>query len=400
MLEVRTLAQVSQIIKDRFGGLRTDSQSFPLHAALGQRLAEDVLAAAHVPNFNRSTVDGYALISADVFGCSESIPAILKVAGQSLMGEHSQLKLARGECVYVPTGGEVPDGADAVVMLEHAEDFGDGSIGVMKASAPGSNLIFKGDDLKPGQIIYRQGKRLAAADIGTLAALGLAQVAVRHAPVVGLISTGDELVEAGKPIRMGQIRDVNEPMLQACLAQCGAQAHPFGIIKDDAPAIRAAMLQALPGCDALIVTGGTSVGIQDALPGIITELGELLVHGVAAKPGKPTIVGEIGGKPVFGLPGNPVAAFFMFLVLVRPLMESMQGGQSQETRLMLPLARTVPSNHGREDLLPVRLSDGQALPVIGKSGLITTLANAEGYIRIPREREGVQQGELVEVILF
>ncbi len=255
MLEVRTLAQVSQIIKDRFGGLRTDSQSFPLHAALGQRLAEDVLAAAHVPNFNRSTVDGYALISADVFGCSESIPAILKVAGQSLMGEHSQLKLARGECVYVPTGGEVPDGADAVVMLEHAEDFGDGSIGVMKASAPGSNLIFKGDDLKPGQVIYRQGKRLAAADIGTLAALGLAQVAVRHAPVVGLISTGDELVEAGKPIRMGQIRDVNEPMLQACLAQCGAQAHPFGIIKDDAPAIRAAMLQALPGCDALIVTG-------------------------------------------------------------------------------------------------------------------------------------------------
>lgn len=400
MLEVKTLAQVSQIINDRFGGLRTDSQSLPLHAALGQRLAEDVLATAHVPNFNRSTVDGYALISADVFGCSESIPAILKVAGQSLMGEHSQLKLARGECVYVPTGGEVPDGADAVVMLEHAEDFGDGSIGVMKASAPGSNLIFKGDDLKPGQVIYRQGKRLAAADIGTLAALGLAQVAVRQAPVMGLISTGDELVEAGKPIRMGQIRDVNEPMLQACLAQCGAQAHPFGIIKDDAPAIRAAMLQALPDCDALIVTGGTSVGIQDALPGIITELGELLVHGVAAKPGKPTIVGEIGGKPVFGLPGNPVAAFFMFLVLVRPLMESMQGGQSQETRLMLPLARTVPSNHGREDLLPVRLSDGQALPVIGKSGLITTLANAEGYIRIPREREGVQQGELVEVILF
>lgn len=197
MLEVRTLAQVSQIIADHFGNLRTCSERVSLHVVLGRRLAEDVLAIEHVPNFNRSTVDGYALISADVFGCSESIPAILRMVGQSLMGEHSQLKLERGECAYVPTGGELPTGADAVVMMEYAEDFGDRSIDVVKACAPSSNLIFRGDDLKPGQVIYQQGKRLEAADIGTLAALGLAQVAVRQAPVIGLISTGDELVEAG-----------------------------------------------------------------------------------------------------------------------------------------------------------------------------------------------------------
>lgn len=400
MLEVRTLAQVSQIIADRFGNLRMGSESVALRAALGRRLAEDVLANEYVPNFNRSTVDGYALISADVFGCSESIPAILRLVGKSVMGKHSQLNLERGECAYVPTGGDLPVGADAVIMLEHVEDFGDGSIGVVKACAPGSNLIFKGDDLKPGQVIYRQGKKLEAADIGTLSALGLAQVTVRQVPVVGLISTGDELVETGKPISMGQIRDVNAPMLQAALAQCGAQARPFGIFKDDAPAIRAAMLEALESCDGLIVTGGTSVGFEDAIPGIITELGELLTHGVAAKPGKPTIVAAIGGKPVFGLPGNPVAAFFMFLMLVRPLMDMMMGGQTEEFRLSVPLARSVPSNNGREDLLPVKLSDGQAHPIMGKSGLITTLANADGYMRVPREREGVQQGELVEVILF
>jgi molybdopterin molybdotransferase len=400
MLEVKTLAQVNQIITERFGHLRTGKKQVPLTAALGCRLAEDLLANEHVPNFNRSTMDGYALISTDVFGCSESIPAILKVIGQSMMGEPSQLQLKAGECAYVPTGGELPAGADAVVMLEHAEDYGDGTIGVVKACAPGTNLIFRGDDVKPGQVIYQQGTKLAAADIGTLAALGITQVTVRQAPVIGLISTGDELVEPGKPISKGQIRDVNDPMLQAALAQCGAQSRALGIYKDEAPAIRAALLDALQNCTGVIVTGGTSVGIQDAMPGIVTELGSLLVHGVAAKPGKPTLVGDIEGKPVFGLPGNPVAAFFMFLVLVKPLIVAMQGGQAKEIRLTMPLARAVASNHGREDLLPVKITDGQAHPIIGKSGLITTLANAEGYIRIPREQEGLGRGEIVEVILF
>lgn len=400
MLEVKTLEQVSQIIKDYFGSLRMGSELVALHSALGRRLAEDVLSIEHVPNFNRSTVDGYALISTDVFGSSESIPAILRVIGHSEMGEHTQLKLEQGECVYVPTGGALPLGSDAVVMLEHAEDFGDGSIGVTKACAPGTNLIFKGDDLKPGQVIYRQGKKLETADIGSLAALGLAQIAVRQLPMVGLISTGDELVEVGVPIDMGQIYDVNDPMLRAALLQCGAQSRSFGIFKDEATAIRTAMLEALQVCDLLIVTGGTSVGVQDAIPGIITELGGLLAHGVAAKPGKPTLVGTIEGKPVFGLPGNPLAAFFMFLILVRPLVDAMMGGHTEETSVSLPLARSVPSNHGREDLLPVKLRDGQAHPIIGKSGLITTLANTDGYIRIPREREGVQQGELVDIFLF
>ncbi|NLN70171.1 MAG: molybdopterin molybdotransferase MoeA [Chloroflexi bacterium] len=400
MLEVKTLAQLNQIITDRFGHLRTQSESVRLKAALGRRLAEDVLANEYVPNFNRSTVDGYALISADVFGCSESIPAILSVVGQSQMGEHNPLKLQPGACAYVPTGGELPDGADAVVMLEHTEDYEDGTIGVIKATAPGVNLIFKGDDLKPGQVIYQQGKKLDVGDIGTLAVLGFIQIPVWQAPVVGLISTGDELVEPGEPLGMGQIRDVNDPMLTAALVKIGAQALSFGICKDEPAAIREKILAALQTCDGLMITGGTSVGFQDVIPDLVSELGTLLAHGVAAKPGKPTLVGAIQEKPVFGLPGNPVAAFFMFQVLVKPLIEAMMSGHTQDIRLKMPLARAVPSNHGREDLLPVKIEAGQANPMIGKSGLITTLAGTDGYIRIPREKEGLKKDEMVDVILF
>jgi len=400
MLEVKTLSEVTKLIEERFGSLRTGIEAIAMQSALGRVLAQDLLANEHVPNFNRSTADGYALISADTYGCSESLPAILTVIGESLMGQHTHQKLERGQCTYVPTGGELPAAADAVVMLEHAEDFGDGTIGVFKPCAPGANLIFKGDDLKPGQIVYHQGRKLRPADIGTLAALGIAQIAVRQPPVIGLISTGDELVEAGQPLGMGQIYDVNDPMLQAAIQQAGARARSFGIFKDDPPAIKAAAQQAIQTCDGLILTGGTSVGTQDAIPAIIAELGKLLVHGVAAKPGKPTIVGAIHNKPVFGLPGNPLAAFFMFMVLVRPLICSMLGTQVEEFRVSMPLARAAPSNHGREDLLPVALRDGAAYPIMGKSGLITTLSHADGYIRIPREREGMQQGEAVEVILF
>jgi molybdenum cofactor synthesis domain-containing protein len=189
-------------------------------------------------------------------------------------------------------------------------------------------------------------------------------------------------------------------MLKAALEKCGAQAHSFGICKDDKASIRKMMLEAIQTCDGLIITGGTSVGIQDTLPELVSELGTLLAHGVAAKPGKPTLVGVIQGKPIFGLPGNPVAAFFMFLILAKPIVESMMSGKSQTISLKMPIMRAVPSNHGREDLLPVKIEDGQANPIIGKSGLITTLAEADGFIRIPREKEGVRSGEIVDVILF
>ena len=400
MLNVKSIVEVIELIDHRFGDLHMESQTIPLDAALGRVLSADVTATEYVPNFNRSTVDGYAVIASDVFGCSESIPALLTLAGESHMGQPLNIQLQKGQCVYVPTGAELPANADAMVMLENADDFQDGTIAIYKPAAPGANLIYRGDDVKPGQSVLPAGLRLTAADIGALAALGVTQVSVSCAPRVAIISTGDELVPAGQSLQAGQIRDVNAPMLAAAVTSSGGSPEPRGIIQDEQAAIQAAVEAAMPDCDMLLISGGTSVGVKDAIPAVISELGELLVHGVAAKPGKPTILGEIRGKPVFGLPGNPVAAYFMFLTFARPLLLSMQGAQTESRTLSAPLARAVSSNHGREEFVPVRLIDGHAHPIAGKSGLITTLAGADGFIRIARDCEGLSRDENVQVTLF
>ncbi len=400
MLNVKTIAEVNALVSERFGGLRMPAEQIPLAEALGRVTSQDILAREFVPDFNRATVDGYAVIASDVFGCSDAIPALLTLAGESRMGEPSSLSLQKGQCTYVPTGAELPANADAMVMLEHAEDFGGGTIAINKPVAPGANLIFRGDDVKPGQTVIPTGALLAAAEIGTLAAMGVDHLAVMRPPRVALISTGDELVQADQPLARGQIRDVNAPMLAAAVRQCGGQARFIGIIKDNQSAIRAAVESAIADCDLLLLSGGTSVGVRDAMPAVISALGELLVHGVAAKPGKPTILGVIQGKPVFGLPGNPVAAYFMFHMLVRPLLYTMLGAQPAECRLTLPLTRAVSSNHGREEFVPVVITPKGAQPIASKSGLISTLSCAQGFIRIARDCEGLPRGEPVEVILF
>ncbi len=402
MLNVKTIAEVNAIVAERFGGLRMPSGQIPLAEALGRVLAQDVRSEEFVPDFNRSTVDGYAVIASDVFGCSDAIPALLTLMGESRMGEPAAITLQKGQCAYVPTGAELPANADAMVMLENAEDFGGGAIAINKPVAPGTNLIFRGDDVKPGQTVLPAGAMLAAAEIGTLAAMGISSIAVVRKPLAALISTGDELVQAGQPLARGQIRDVNAPMLAAAIRQAGGEARFVGIIKDNQSALHSAVENAIAGCDLLILSGGTSVGVKDAMPAVIAELGELLVHGVAAKPGKPTIFGIIQNKPVFGLPGNPVAAYFMFHMLVRPLIYSMLGAQPImiERKLTLPLTRAVSSNHGREEFVPVAIQENGALPIASKSGLISTLSRAQGFIRIARDCEGLPQGEPVEVILF
>lgn len=400
MLTVKSIDEVQELIHARFASLRMPTESVGLGFALGRCLAEAVIAVEHVPDFNRSTVDGYAVIAADVFGCSEAIPALLNLAGEVAMGEHASLQLAKGQCAYVHTGSELPNKADAVVMLENAEDFSDGTIAINKPVAPGANLIFRGDDVMPGQSVLPAGRRLNAGDIGSLAALGITSLKVFQSPRVAILSTGDELVAAGEPLPLGKIRDVNAPMLSAAVAEAGGTPTFYGIIADDENLIQETLSAAIPDCDLLIISGSTSVGVKDAVPQVIGNLGELLVHGVAAKPGKPTIVGDIQGKPVFGLPGNPLAAYFMFHLFVRPLLYSLQGSTPQEDRVQAALSRAVPSNQGREEFIPVRLMDGVADPIPAKSGLITSLAAADGFIRIPRDTEGLPQGAHVHVIKF
>lgn len=400
MLNVKTIAEVNSIITKRFDGIRVECEQVPLENALGRVLGKAISATEYVPDFNRSTVDGYAVIAADVFGCSEAIPALLALSGESKMGVHTDILLEKGQCGYVPTGAEVPQGADAVVMLEFAEEIEEGTIAIYRPCAPGTNMIYRGDDVKPGEIVIPAGHRLTAAEIGALAALGIAQVPVVRPPHVAIISTGDELVPLNESLTMGKIRDVNGPMLFTAVRNAGGETKSYSIIKDEEAPIREEIKKAIQDCDLLILTGGTSVGIKDTISGIIEELGELSVHGIAVKPGKPTILGVIQEKPVFGLPGNPVAAYFMFHLLVQPLLFSMQGATLTEFKEIVPLARSISSNHGREEFIPVRMKDGIAQPIASKSGLITTLSAADGFIRIPRDCEGLKQGESVEVTYF
>ena len=400
MLNVITVAEAQRLIASTFGMLKMPAEIVPLESAGGRALAADTLALEFVPDFDRSTVDGYALRSKDVFGCSESIPALMTVIGSAEMGRHTSLRLAAGECVYVPTGAEIPAGADCVIMLEDAEVLEDGLVAVYKASPPGANLIFRGDDVRPGDVVLRAGTRLSPAHIGALAAMGLTEVSVRRQPRTAVISTGDELVPAGERLPAGKIRDVNAPMLLQAVRDAGGRADFLGIVPDRIDEVRAALRAALADYDLVLISGGTSVGEKDAVPQLLSELGELLAHGLAVKPGKPTLFGRARGKPVFGLPGNPVAAYFMFHLLARPLIASMLGAELNDRRVSVPIARAVPSNHGREEYVPVTLRDGKAQPIPSKSGLITTLARADGFIAIPRDKEGLRQGEFVEVTLL
>ena len=397
MFNVISLSDAKAIIEERFGSLRLPIQIIKLENAIGCFLAADIVSDEFIPAFDRSTVDGYAVISRDLRGCSDSIPSILLKAGESPMGEMPTHTLRPGECFYIPTGGALPAGADAMVMIEYVEDFGAGEFAFVKPVAPGANMIFKGEDLQPGSQILPCGKRLNPADIGTLASMGLTEIEVFKQPEVGIISTGDELLPAGVMLIPGKIRDVNTHMLSALLQETGAVAQTHEIVPDQRNMLRKTIQKALSTVDILLVSGGTSVGEHDNLPVLIEELGQILVHGIAIKPGKPTIIGKIDNKPIIGLPGNPVAAFFMFHALVKPLLFSLSNSQEAQQTVLANLTRAVPSNHGREEVILVWLEGDQAAPVPSKSGLISTVSKANGYFLIPREKEGLAAGEQVNI---
>ncbi len=397
MLSVIPVAEALIHVLEKFGGNTSRKEHLVLDKALGRYLGEDVIVQEDIPAFNRSTVDGFAVRSSDLRGCSDSIPAILEKTGESIMGHACEVPLAPGNCVYVPTGGAVPPDADAMVMLEYTEDLGGDQFAFYKPVAPGANVILRGEDLQRGEVILKAGRKLGVADIGTLAALGKTEVLVFSRIVVGIISTGDELVPPGADLKPGQIRDVNSVMLKTAVEMLDGVAISKGIVPDHYDILRDACSELIPEVDVLLVSGGTSVGEKDNMPRIVAELGEMLIHGLAVKPGKPTIIGEIEGKAVFGLPGNPVAAYFIFDYLVKPLLLAMHGGKAEIEQVEARLTRAVSSNHGREEFILVRLDGKDAEPVPSKSGLISTVSRANAYFIIPRDQEGLPKGSLVQV---
>ena len=402
MLHVKTPEEVLALIEKEFDFVGQTEQ-VGLNAALGRVLAEDITAEEYVPDFDRSTVDGYAVRARDTFGCTDAIPAILPLQGEVLMGEGAEFQLNPEECVAVPTGGAVPKGADSVVMVEYTEDYGDGTIGVSKSAAPGQNMIFRGDDVYPGKVVLQKGRVLSSQDIGALAAIGRIRVPVVKKLTVGVISTGDELVPPEAVPGPRQVRDVNIPMLEAKLTGFGVEVINYGIVIDDEALLTEKVHAAVARCDAVLLSGGSSVGVKDAACRIIESMGSLLLHGIAIKPGKPTILGKTGCKPLVGLPGHPVAAYFITKLFILPLLGRLMGKAQSHYTTTARVTESISANHGRAQVHCCRLEsrDGVlwASPIRGKSGLITTLAGAEGYFVIDRDCEGLPQGAEVQVTI-
>ena len=402
MLSVKTPEEVLALIDSEFVPV-AEMEMVSLGAAVGRVLAEDIAATEYVPDFDRSTVDGYAVRARDTFGCTDAIPAILPQQGEVFMGQGAEFALKKEYCAAVPTGGAVPEGADSVVMVEYTEDYGDGTIGITKSVAPGQNMIFRGDDVFPGKVILQKGRVLRAQDIGALAAIGCVQVPVMKQLTVGVISTGDELVPPEVKPGPGQVRDVNSPMLEAILAGVGVNVINYGIVIDDEALLLEKVTKAVAECDAVLLSGGSSVGVKDAACRIIESMGKLLLHGIAIKPGKPTILGKAGVKPLVGLPGHPVAAYFITKLFVLPLLERLMGRKQEIYTVSAKLTENISANHGRAQYHCCHLDrkDGElyAYPIRGKSGLITTLAGADGYFCIDRDCEGLPQNAEVQVIV-
>lgn len=382
----------------------------PIEQSYGRVLAEHVYSPEDLPAFSRSTVDGFAVNSSDTFGATEGMPGYLTVSREILMGERPDFALVRGRAAKIATGGMLPEGADAVVMLEHVQYADKDLIEVLKPAAPGGNVISAGEDVRKDELILTRGSALRPQDVAALAGAGITSVAVYEKPTVSIISTGDEIVPAGSPVEAGKVREMNAYTLSGLILSHGGVPLRKGIVRDVYEEIRDALGAALSESDMVLISGGSSVGTKDMTADIIGSFGQpgVLFHGVALKPGKPTIGAVVGGVPVFGLPGHPAAVAVCFEVFILDVLRGLTGREGKEPSarriVSALLAKNISSDGGREEHVRVSLREegGElwAVPVLGKSGLIRTLVKAEGTIVIPSHVRGIEAGEKVDVLLF
>ncbi|MFZ0547144.1 MAG: gephyrin-like molybdotransferase Glp [Candidatus Promineifilaceae bacterium] len=388
-------------------------ETIPTEEALGRVTAESLSSPHALPAFRRSTMDGFAVRAADTFGASAALPAFLTVVGEVKMGAAAERSPGVGEAVLVHTGGMIPETADAVVQVEWTQAVGQPEqfpydIEVLKAVAAGQNVLQIGEDVRRGEEILPAGHLLRPQDLGGLLALGITKITVSSQPRVAVLATGDEVVPPTETVGPGQIRDINSYTVAGQIRQAGGIPVLQGIAPDKWEALKTAAETALAANDMLVMSAGSSVSVRDMTVEIIDSLGKpgVLLHGVATKPGKPTIVGVIGGKMVLGLPGNPVSAMIQFEMFGVPAIWRVQGLHSPPRRGIVSarVTQNIASESGREDYVPARLeetADGlTAVPVFGKSNLIYTLIKADGILKVPINKSGLEAGELVEVRLF
>ena len=385
--------------------VKTEVISLPETA--GRILAEEVVADDDLPNFPRAIVDGYAVQGASTFGSSEGNPAYLTVVGSIAMGQSPEMTVGPAEAAQISTGGMLPRGADSVVMIEHTESIDHSTIEVYRSVAPGQNMIAVGEDIKKDKRILMKGQMIRPQETGLLAALGKQRVTVFRKPVIGIISTGDEIVPISDTPGRGQIRDINTYTLAGLIQEAGAEAVSYGIVRDDFKILFEKCEHALKQCDMILISGGSSVGARDFTVEVLSALqdSKILVHGISISPGKPTILAKVQNKAAWGMPGHVVSAMIVFSRVVKPFVAHLSGqtaSQSRELRLPATLSRSVASRQGRIDFIRVqmRLEQGRlwADPVLGKSGLISTMVNANGLVEIDINTEGLNKGAVVEVI--
>ena len=369
-----------------------------LESAYGKILAEDIISEINVPSFPRAIMDGYAVRAEDTYACSETEPVELRMLGNIAAGSDAKFTVSAGEGVEIATGAPIPEGANAVVMVEYSSEE-DGTVSIYRPVAVGENIMKAGSDIRKGERVLRAGRKLGTREIGVLASVGKKDVPILKLQV-GIISTGDELVRPGEKLTSGKIYDANSYTLYAGIHECGAFPLLYGIVEDKEAAMKEALKTAVSECDLILTSGSTSSGAGDVMYRLIDEIGETLAHGINIKPGKPVVIGIIKGIPIIGLPGNPTSALMIFNELVVPLLRKALGNDKELKKVENGILGTCLRSEGRHQLLPVGMIRGRVYPADRGSGAITSLSGADGFIEIPASTEFIEAGTPVEVTLF
>lgn len=365
----------------------------------GRVIAQRVVAEMDVPPFPRAAMDGYAVRAEDTFGATSLHPVELSLVGALHAGEEGQQKLMKGTCIQIATGAPIPEGTNAVIKVEDTELHGD-RVRIYKSVPPMANLAPKGEDIRKGTVMLESGSYLGPSRIGVLAALGISCLQVYARPRVAVIPSGDEVVEPGRPLGPGRIYDINSYTLASLVQENGGTPRVFPVLPDNLREMKEIIRKAL-AFDLVVISGGSSVGERDLLVAVLGEMGEVVFHGIAVKPGKPTLLARVEGKPVLGMPGYPTSCLTNGYGLLVPMLRRMARLPDREARLLqVPLARRVTSTIGRHQFLPVKLVGREAVPVFKESGAITSMADADGYIEIPANVDLLEKGDMVEVVLF
>lgn len=379
---------------------QTGTETIIIDEADGRVLAESIITHEDIPGFDRSWKDGYAVFAADTYNATESSPVILSLCGSIAMGKTERGQINPGECMYIPTGGQMPVGSDAVVMIEYAEQAGS-KVLIHQPVVVQENVIARDEDFGAGTVIYPTGSTLRPQDIGVLAAIGRTRISVRKNPRIGIISTGVELVPAEAIPRVGEVREVNSHLISVFLRRQGAIPVRYGIIRDNLEELVKTIEIASHECDAVVISGGSSKDRNDITFRAIASLGKVFVHGISIAPGKPTIIGKCGDVPIIGLPGHPVSTFMVMTLVAVHLIQAMKGAPCQHIyKKTIKMATDLKSEGGREQYIRVKIENDAATPVLGKSGLLNTLLHSDGIIHIPSGKEGIMKGEEVEVRLW